>query len=474
MKASENFHERGTMSTLSLMDLAFFIAESDASPKHVAGLQICKKPAKARADFVKGIYDAYLTFDEVAPPFNRVIHFSLTALPSWKTVAHVDLSQHVFFHKLPARQNDRAALYELVSSLHAPLLDRSRPLWEVHVIDNVSEGRFALYQKMHHAYADGVTMSRWGSESYQDAPDDLDLTPVWTIDHTRSGVKRKKGNQELALSLWAQITANSKRAFGIGRLGAMLMLEGVKLTKNAISLPFMAPRGTPLTGLATPGRQLATAAVSMKRISALGKKTRSTVNHIALTCLDGALHRYLKDEGVTLTKPITIQMPVNLRKEGEKAAGNKIGIILVDLSAPTDDPYVRLRNIGYSLRNVRQMIDSVAPEAIETYTILTGIFGQIAEMLKLSNTITPMGNTTVSNVPGPKAHLYVKGARIEEMHPVSTLPPTHLMNITLFSYAGDLYFGLIATDALPNLQRLAGYVDEAFDELEKCVAQIGG
>ena len=462
------------MSNLSLMDLAFFIAESEASPKHVAGLQICKKPPNAKAGFVKGIFDAYLTHTDVAAPFNRIIHFTLTAMPTWKTVDGLDLSQHLFFHKLPPKRNDRSALYQLVSSLHAPLLARNKPLWEVHVIDGLADGKFALYQKMHHAYADGVTMSRWGSESYQNSAEDLDLTPVWTTDHTRSGARRKKGSQEMALSIWNQFMANSKRALGISRLGAMLALEGVRLTKNAISLPFMAPRNTPLTGLATPGRQFATAAVSMRRILSLGKKTRSTVNHIALTCLDGAIHRYLQDEGVRLQKPITIQMPVNLRKDGDKAAGNKIGVILVDLSAPTDDPYVRLRNIGYGLRNVRTMIDSVAPEAIETYTILTGVLGQIAEMLKLSGTVVPMGNTTVSNVPGPKDYLYIQGAKLEEMHPVSTLPPTHLLNITLFSYAGTLNFGLIATDALPNLQRLGSYVDEAFDELERCVEQMGG
>ena len=459
------------MSKLSLMDLAFFVSESDASPKHVAGLQICKKPPKASANFVKNLYQEYLTFTDVAPPFNRIIHFTLTAMPSWKTADAVDLNEHIFYHKLPAKQDGREALYALVSQLHTPVLDRSRPLWEVHVIDGLSEGRFALYQKMHHAYADGMTMSRWLGDSTQSTASDLDLTPVWTIDHTRSGAKRKKGNQELALSLWNQISTNGKRAFGIGRLTAMLLLEGVKLTKNAISLPFMASSKTPFTGAATPGRQLATASVSMKRILQLGKQTRSTLNHVALTCLDGAMHRYLADEGVTLNQPITIQMPVNLRREGEKAAGNKIGIILVDLSAPTDDPYVRLRNIGYSLRNVRTMIDSVAPEAIETYTLLTGVFGQIAEMLKLSASITPMGNTTVSNVPGPKEHRFVKGARLEEMHPVSTLPPTHLLNITLFSYAGELYFGLIATDALPNLQRLGRYIDEAFTELEDSVKQ---
>jgi hypothetical protein len=190
---------------------------------------------------------------------------------------------------------------------------------------------------------------------------------------------------------------------------------------------------------------------------------------VALTCLDGALRRYLSDQGVELKRPITIQMPVNLRREGEKTAGNKIGIIQVELSPPTDDPYVRLRNIGFSLRNVRTMIDSVAPEGIESYTILTGLVAQIAEMLKLSNTLPPMGNTLVSNVPGPKEHLYLKGAKMEEMHPISTLPPSNLLNITLFSYAGDLFFGLIATDELPNLQRLGLYVQEAFTELETSV-----
>jgi len=265
------------------------------------------------------------------------------------------------------------------------------------------------------------------------------------------------------------VTGASLRFLGIGRLAAMLLLESVRLTKNAIALPFVSSARTPLTGQVTSGRQFTTAAVSMERVDQIRKRTRSTVNHVALTCLDGALRRYLSDQGVELRRPLTIQMPVNLRQEGEKTTGNKIGIVQVELSTPTDDPYVRLRNIGFSLRNVRTMIDSVVPEAIESYTIITGLVAQIAEMLKLSNTLPPMGNTLVSNVSGPKTHLYIKGARMEEMHPISTLPPSNLLNITLFSYAGDLYFGLIATDELPNLQRLGAYVEEAFTELEHSV-----
>jgi diacylglycerol O-acyltransferase / wax synthase len=462
------------MSKLSLLDLGFFIAETEASPKHVGGMLICRRPPKSVAAFAKNLYKEFLTHTTVLPPFNRTINFSLSAMPHWEDAPSVDLAQHVFYHKLPAGQNDRDALYAFVSELHTPMLDRTRPLWEVHVIDGLVDGpgvpRFALYQKMHHAYADGVTMARWTAEGLSESPDDLDLKPVWTHKHGGHGVKRQKAAQEMMLSAWKEVSATGMRFLGIGRLAAMLLLESVKLTKNAIALPFVSSAKTPLTGQVTPGRQFTAVGISMARINKIRERTRSTVNHVALTCLDGALHRYLIDQGITLRRPITIQMPVNLRREGEKTAGNKIGIIQVELSAPTDDPYVRLRNIGYSLRNVRTMIDSVAPEAIESYTIITGLVAQIAEMLKLSNTLPPMGNTLVSNVPGPKSHMYIKGAKMEEMHPISTLPPSNLLNITLFSYAGDLFFGLIATDELPNLKRLSVYVAQAFDELETSVA----
>jgi WS/DGAT/MGAT family acyltransferase len=461
------------MATLSLLDLGFFIAETPASPKHVAGLLICKRPAKSTAAFARNLYREYMAATEVKPPFNRIIDLSLTGMPAWKVAHQVDMSQHVFYHRLPSGANDREALYQFVSNLHVPMLDRSRPLWEIHVIDGLGEGegkgRFALYQKIHHAYADGVTMARWTAEGLSASPDDLELRPIWTQKHAGHGPRRKKDNQEIVQSALKEVGSTALRALGIGRLAAMLLLESVKLTKNAIALPFVSSARTPLTGQVTAGRQFTATGISMDRVTRIRERTRSTVNHVALTCLDGALRHYLKDQGIELKQPITIQMPVNLRREGEKTAGNKIGIIQVELSAPTDDPYIRLRNIGFSLRNVRTMIDAVVPEAIESYTLITGLVAQGAELLKLSNSMPPMGNTLVSNVPGPKDYLFIKGAKMEEMHPISTLPPSNLLNITLFSYAGTLYFGLIATDQLPQLQCLGDYVQQAFGELEDAV-----
>jgi len=468
--AAQSKKKKGaSMNKLSLLDLAFFVAESEASPKHVGGLMIFKRPVRSAAGFASELYQELLAFDDVQAPFNRIIHFSLTGMPTWQESDAVDLEEHLFYHQLRRGRNGRQELYELVSELHQPMLERSRPLWELHLIDGLSERRFAIYVKMHHASADGVTMVRWAADSLASTASDRELRPLWSVGHGAAARKHKRLEEKMTQSLLGDLAGVGTRLLGIARLAAMLALEGAKLTRNAISLPFVADGNTPLTGQVTAGRQFATASVSMARVKEICARTRSTLNHVALTCLDGALHRYLDDEGVELTRPITIQMPVNLRQEGEHGTGNKIGIIPVELSPPTDDPYVRLRNIGFSLRNVRSMIDGVAPDAIESYTLITGVVAQLAETLGLSERLPPIGNTLVSNIPGPPDFLYLKGAKMEELHPISTLPAGNLLNITLFSYAGQLFFGLIATDELPNLERLGRYAGEAFNELEQSV-----
>ena len=461
------------MSKLSLLDMAFFLAETTASPKHVAGLLMYKRPAGAPASFARALHREWLSQRAVKAPFDRVIRFALPGLPRWERCAEVNLAQHVFYHKLKPGQNQRPDLYAYVSALHEPVLDRGKPLWEVHIVDGLRGGRFAVYKKLHHALADGVTMARWITGALATSADELETTPLWTQQQVPASSGKAATQWCLLQSLWKIAGGARKRMFGVSRLSAMLLLESMKLTKNAIALPFAASRHTPLTGQVTAGRQFATAGVPLAQVDSIRASTRSTLNHVALTCLDAALHRYLRDQGVELTRPITIQMPVSLRQEGDRSAGNKIGIVQVELSAPTDDPYVRLRNIGFSLRNVRSMIDSVAQEAIESYTVIAGLAGQLVETLQLSEHLPPLGNTLVSNVQGPKHRLYLKGALLEEMHPISTLPPSNLLNITLFSYAGTLHFGFIATSELPNLERLGSYVDDAFAELAQTIALAG-
>src|SRR5690349_4516391 len=115
------------MSQLSLLDLGFLITESEASPKHVAGLLIFKRPSGARATFAKKLYEEYLAATHLEAPFNRILGYSLTALPHWAECAEIDMEQHVFFHKMAKGANSREDLYQLVAELHTPVLDRTRP-----------------------------------------------------------------------------------------------------------------------------------------------------------------------------------------------------------------------------------------------------------------------------------------------------------------------------------------------------------
>ncbi|WP_295877290.1 wax ester/triacylglycerol synthase family O-acyltransferase [uncultured Zhongshania sp.] len=460
------------MAKLSVMDLAFFLTETDASPKHVGGLLMFRKPANASESYVEQLVNEYAgNIEEIRAPFNQIIQFSAISAPRWRCDLDFDINNHVFYHRIEGH-DFRESLYDLIGDLHSIRMDRSRPMWEMHVIQGIDDKRFAIYTKLHHAYADGVTMSSWLVNSLSKSARTKSVTPIWSV----LPQKRLQNTADSIsiMKVLSQLGGRSgdyiKALTGLTKLSAQLALETLNLTKNAVAVPFKANSSTPLTGQVSAGRQIATAAVDMERVHRLRKLTRSTLNHIALTCIDGALHRYLQDCGADINEPITIQMPVNLRQSGDDSFGNKIGIVLVELASKTTDPYERLREIGFTLRNVRYQIDGVPPASVMAYTVLLGGVSLIGEALKLGDVLPPLGNTLVSNVPGPAKALYLKGAKLEEMYPISALTPSNHLNITLYSYDGRLQFGLVATTAMPNLDILGNYIHDAFDDLEEAVS----
>lgn len=456
------------MSRLSFLDLAFFLTESAESPKHVAGLMIFKKPANSSAQWVHNLAEELARHDQPVAPFNLVIDFRAIGGPRWRKVEHFAIEDHLFYHHPESVLSERE-LFAYCAGLHEPLMDRTKPMWEYHIIDRVSGGRFAVYSKMHHAYADGVTMSRWGVESLNTTASSRALKAIWELperqreQETQASRRALFGKLLRSLNNWRQIIA------GTTKLTAQLALEQVGLTRNAVALPFRAVENTPLTGAVTAGRQFATAHVPMKRIEKIKGMTRCTLNHIALTCIDGALRRYLSDNGIELERPLSIQMPVNLRDENDKVSGNKIGIVLVDLAPSDSDPYTRLREIGFTLRNVRNQIDGVPPIAVAQYTALLAVLIELIQLVRLDRVLPAIADTLVSNVPGPSRPLYLKGARMEQSLPISTLPPGNQLNITLYSYSGTLHFGLVASDQVRDLEQLGRYIEDAFIELEEAV-----
>ncbi|MCJ7815636.1 MAG: wax ester/triacylglycerol synthase family O-acyltransferase [Xanthomonadales bacterium] len=455
------------MRKLSAMDLAFFIAETEDSPKHVAGLMLFKKPRNSRANFGRKLVEELKTHQQLTEPFNLVIRLTGLTGPGWQPCSRFDIEQHVFYHRTAKTCSWKEAR-ELAARLHEPLMDRSRPLWEYHLIDNIEKARFAVYFKVHHAYADGMTMTTWLNKSLNPSAGDLHLRPPWTMP-VSGGAREKKNSFSLSRSVQAlsDLTwGQALTAGGLARLGAQQMLERTGLTRKNVSLQFNTAHETPLTGSATSGRGIATTFVPMDDVKAVCKATRCTLNHVALACIDGALHRYLEETGHAVDHPITIQMPVNLRTGDDSGTGNKVGVALVELASPTEDPFRRLQEIGHSLHKVKQQVANVRGEAMQQYTVIPARAGELIEKMKLSDRIPTNGYTLVSNVPGPAHALYMKGAKLEQMYPISILVPGLRMNITLLSCAGVLNFGIVATEDVKSLDRLASHIREEFDLLQ--------
>jgi len=458
------------MSRLSFLDLAFFLTESEDSPKHVAGLLIFKKPPASSAQWVHNLAKEFASFNTPNAPFDKVVNFRALGGPRWRTTDSFSIEEHLFYHR-PEKVLSERDLFDYCSGLHEPLMDRSMPMWEFHIIDSVAGNRFAIYSKMHHAYADGVTLSRWSMASLSETAKAKKLKAMWALKSVaEQDAEAAADSQEALFERIVRGTRNWRQIFtGITKLSTQLALEQFGLTRNAVALPFRASEKTPLTGAVSAGRQFATAHLSMSKIKKIRTMTRCTLNHIALTCIDGALRRYLADNNIELQRPLTIQMPVNLRDEDEKVSGNKIAIVLVDLAPSDSDPYTRLREIGFTLRRGRNQIDGVPAIAVAQYTAVMAVLIELIQLIKLDRLLPAIADTLVSNVPGPSRTMYLKGAKLEQMLPISTLPPGNQLNITLYSYAGTLHFGLVATPQMAQLEDLSAYIEEAFTELEDAV-----
>jgi WS/DGAT/MGAT family acyltransferase len=460
------------MRTLSALDLAFFLAESEGSPKHVAGLMRFARPVRGGRGFARRLVDELKAYDQPTEPFDLVIRMAGLTGPHWARCEDFDIDQHVIYHK-PRQSSSWRQVEEYVSALHEPLLDHSRPLWEYHLVDGIEGGQFAVYFKVHHAYADGMTMTTWLERTLSAKSADKSLRPVWCMPPRRSRRKAESARPLLRrigdLGSWSRdqlLTAG-----GMAKLASQQLLERAGITHKAVSLQFNTTDRTPLTGGATPGRSIATACLDMGEVKAVCRSLRATLNHVALICIDGALHRYLEDIGYPVDHPLTIQMPVSLRKDGGGPAGNAVGVALVELGTPAADPLARLQEIGHSLHKVRNQIDSVSGSALQQYTVLSALTLELIDKLKLNDRIPATGHTLVSNVPGPSGALYMKGAKLLQNYPLSILVPGLRSNITLFSCSGLLNFGIVATRDLEQLHRLGSYIEDEFERLAAAARQ---
>jgi diacylglycerol O-acyltransferase len=191
------------MALMSPTDSIFLLPETRDQPMHVGSLQLLRKPDDATADFLPELFQRLLAVDDVAPMFRRRAYRSVTTLGqwAWQQDRDIDLEHHVRHSALP-RPGRIRELLALASRLHSTLLDRQRPLWEMHLIEGLDDGRFAIYTKVHHAMMDGVSALKLLSQSSAHSADDLELrAPYLPLNDGHATRSAARGGGDLLSSL---------------------------------------------------------------------------------------------------------------------------------------------------------------------------------------------------------------------------------------------------------------------------------
>jgi diacylglycerol O-acyltransferase len=337
-------------------------------------------------------------------------------------------------------------------------------MWQFHLIEGLKGGeRFACYFKIHHAYMDGAKMSARVARVLNRSPEDHSVTPVWCADRSRPKKSRpKKG-------LAAKLRGAAKSAREVPELIALNLShvpQALGLTKGQMPVPFSAPK-TLLNQPLTPPRALAAADLPLAAVRKVAKAQGVKVNDVLLALCDAALRRYFAERGEPANQALVAQVPIALEQAKGHERGNQITIALIELATAEPDPLARLRQIAANSAQVKKKFSEVSGATAQNYTVLWNTVAEAFNMAGLTGKARPLGNVVISNLPGPKERLYLGGAPVRALYPISTMAPGASLNITIYTYAGQMHFGVIAgRDAIPDLQRLAQYIEDGFEELK--------
>lgn len=444
------------MRALGPIDQAFLWLERRQQPMHVGGLMLFKIPEDADENFVREVAEQFKATTPPVRPFNQRLDGMF-----WNEDEEFDLEHHFRHIALPDPGRIRELL-TYVSQEHSALLDRAKPLWECHLIEGIEGNRFALYFKMHHAVIDGIAGMRIAQKSLSSDPNEKAVTPLWAI-------KRDKRPKEEAKALanFAETINRLRHQAGSVPKVAKELYQAVRASyekdPDYVSV-FQAPRSI-LNQRVSGSRRFAAQSYDLPRIKTISKKLGVTINDIVMAMCASALRTYLLDLNALPKKPLIAMVPMSLRRD-DSDAGNQITMILANLGTHLADPVARLDLIHRSVQNAKDRFCRMTQSEIMAYSALVySVCG-----LNLLTGIAPKlqaFNVVISNVPGPKEPMYWNGALLDGFYPVSIVLDGMALNITLTSYVDRLEFGLIACrKALPSMQRLLGYLEDALDELE--------
>ena len=463
------------MKHLSGLDASFLHLETPEMPMHVGGMHLLELPEDVDGDFTDAVKRHIADRMHLASVFTKklaLMPFDI-ANPVWVDDDDVDLDYHVRQVSLP-KPGTQAQLEAYVGRLHSSLLDRSRPLWEFYVFSGLQSGQVGFYTKIHHAALDGqgAIVLAQALLDVTPAPRKVDPPPVRDKAPYQPPVSAMlSAALRNTVSQWVRLVKGVPT--GVRVAAGLLVPDKGDDGKRRIGWPkawSMAPR-TPLNVGITNQRVFATVTIPLKEASEIGKAFGATLNDAVLGVVSGAMRRYLGAHDALPGKSLVAALPISLREEGNTDLNNQVSMMLLKLASDEADVAQRMRAIvkaSAAMKKTLSNVKSVMPTDFPSLGLpwlmsgLVSLYGRS----RLADTLPPIANVVVSNVPGPRMPLYLAGARMVTNYPVSIITHGLALNVTVQSYNGALDFGLIACRrAMPDVRMFAACMTAAHEEL---------
>lgn len=468
------------MRPLSGIDSLFVSLESRTNLFHVGAVSVLD-PSTAPDDAPPPHEALRIVVEnrlERIPPFRKRLVEVPAGLDHARWVQEEpDLSRHVRRGALPSPGGELELARYSADVLACPL-DRTRPLWEIHVVEGLEGGLIAGVAKMHHSIVDGVS----GTEVTAAL---MDLEPVMpTSEGPRLGT-RENAPSRLTLVRDAVMNAGRRTLPAARTLGRMATTAAAVRSRNRqpdiVAPPgiFDGPR-TPLAKRVGSARVVGLAQVDRADVDAVRQAMHVTVNDVVLALAASALRRYLDDRGDLPAEPLVAFVPVSVRAEsdGIDTGVNRLSGMFVSLGTDIADPITRLMVVAESARSAKEQHrvrgeDLFSELASMAVPALLGPGGRLYRTLGLSSRFPPF-SVVVSSFHGPDFPLYCAGAEMVAYHPFGPVIDGAAINITAMSYRDQIGFGLLGCrDAAPEIETLAKYISESMTELNKALASAG-
>ena len=472
------------MHKLTGMDATFLYMETEETPMHVSGLLICEPPQEGENPF-EALKSQIAARAHEIPSFHRKLMPTPFYVdhPVWVTAETIDLDYHIKHAQLPKPGNVEQ-LRTLIQGLHSLILDRDRPLWQFYIIEGIEDasfglkkGSFALYTKSHHASIDGGA-----GIAVMDIISDREPTPRPPLPKNKIRLySEKPGAFELLGSSYGRFLQQQvdlvKSVPDLVKSAASFLKVASEDTASVVKNMKPAPK-TRFNVRIQKQRAYGAQSLMLADVKALAKQTNTTLNDVVMSICGGALRTYLNNHKELPDDPLVAMVPVSLRELGDASNTNQVAGMTCGLATDIADPLKRLMAVNENAKGSKKQLATIKDIFPTDYSffgapLVVTAMAQLTSRTDIVNYMPSPINVTISNVPGPRRHVYFAGSRVVANFPVSIATHGCALNITLQSYVDRLDFGLIACKiAVPDVQDIADYIVDEFALLQKAAEKL--